>query len=50
MQDTVVIVNAWSFHNDPNFWGDPEVFHPERFLDKGQLLKKDYSLPFGAGQ
>jgi cytochrome P450 len=46
-----VIVNVWSFHNDPDFWGDPEVFRPERFLDeKGQLLKKDYSLPFGAGQ
>ena len=50
-QDTSMILNMWSFHNDPNFWGDPEVFRPERFLDeKGQLLKKDYSLPFGAGQ
>ena len=51
MQDTAVFVNLWSFHNDPNFWGDPEVFRPERFLDeRGHLLKKDYSLPFGAGQ
>jgi methyl farnesoate epoxidase/farnesoate epoxidase len=51
MQDTVMLVNLWSFHNDADFWGDPEVFRPERFLDdKGQLLKKDYSLPFGAGQ
>jgi len=50
-QDTSMILNMWSFHNDPNFWGDPEVFRPERFLDeKGHLLKKDYSLPFGAGQ
>lgn len=51
MQDTVVMVNLWSFHKDANFWGDPEVFRPERFLnEKGELLKKDYSLPFGAGQ
>jgi cytochrome P450 len=50
LQDTVMIVNLWSFHNDPEFWGDPQIFRPERFLDKdGQLLKKDYSLPFGAG-
>jgi cytochrome P450 len=50
MQDKVVIVNVWSFHNDPDFWGDPEVFRPERLLDeKGQLLEKDYTLPFGAG-
>jgi len=50
-QETAVILNLWSFHNDPNFWGDPEVFRPERFLDeKGQLLKKDYSMPFSAGQ
>jgi len=51
MQDTAMVVNLWSFHSDPNFWGDPEVFRPERFLDeRGHLLKKDYSLPFGAGQ
>jgi methyl farnesoate epoxidase/farnesoate epoxidase len=51
MQDTVVLVNLWSFHRDTSFWGDPEVFRPERFLnEKGELRKKDYSLPFGAGQ
>jgi len=50
-KDTAMVLNLWSFHNDPNFWGDPEVFRPERFLDeKGALLKKDYSLPFGAGK
>jgi cytochrome P450 len=51
MQDTAMILNLWSFHHDPKFWGDPEEFRPERFLDeKGNLNKKDYSLPFGAGQ
>ncbi|XP_021941664.1 probable cytochrome P450 304a1 [Zootermopsis nevadensis] len=50
-KDTIMIVNLWSFHNDPDFWGDPEAFRPERFLDeRGQLLKKDYSLPFSAGK
>jgi hypothetical protein len=47
----VVLVNLWSFHNDADFWGDPQNFRPERFLDeKGQLLKANHSLPFGAGE
>jgi len=51
MQDTAMVVNLWSFHNDTKFWGDPEIFSPERFQnEKGHLLKKDYSLPFRAGQ
>jgi cytochrome P450 len=50
MQDTVILVNLWSFHKDPNFWSDPEVFRPERFLDEKGMLIKDYTLPFGAGQ
>jgi steroid 17alpha-monooxygenase/17alpha-hydroxyprogesterone aldolase/cytochrome P450 family 1 subfamily A polypeptide 1 len=42
MQSTVIIVNMWRFHNDPDFWGDHEVFRPERVLDEqGQLLRKD---------
>jgi cytochrome P450 len=50
MQDTAMIVNLWSFHNDPDFWSDPEVFYPERFLDEEGQLLKDYTLPFGAGE
>ncbi|XP_062535029.1 probable cytochrome P450 304a1 [Armigeres subalbatus] len=39
-------------HNQREFWGDPECFRPERFLDEfGKLsLKKDISVPFGAGK
>lgn len=41
-----------ALHTDEEKWGDPHVFRPERFLDStGRLsLKKDYSLPFGAGK
>ena len=45
------MTSLYSYHHDPEVWGDPEVFRPERFLDdKGQLLKKDVTFPFGAGK
>jgi len=46
----MVLTGLYSYHNDPDVWGDPHVYRPERFLDEnGYLLKKDLSLPFGAG-
>jgi cytochrome P450 len=42
-------------HRDEAFWGDPDVFRPERFLDDaGKLLPADHPrrkrlMPFGAG-
>ncbi|XP_049770644.1 probable cytochrome P450 304a1 [Schistocerca cancellata] len=48
---SVVITCLWSMHMDKDVWGDPENFRPERFLDEnGQLSRKDFSLPFGAGK
>ncbi|GLH16246.1 Probable cytochrome P450 304a1 [Gryllus bimaculatus] len=47
-KDSMIITCLWSMHMDKEFWGDPEAFRPERFLDdQGQLLKKDPTLPFG---
>ena len=42
-------------HHDQNFWGDPEVFRPERFLNESGNLKpadhpiRKHLLVFGAG-
>lgn len=39
------------FHHDPELWDHPANFTPDRFMEGGKLnLKKDVSLPFGAGK
>ncbi|XP_058752159.1 cytochrome P450 83B1-like [Vicia villosa] len=49
---TIVFVNAWAIHRDPNVWKDPEEFYPERFLENSiNFYGKDFELiPFGAGR
>uniref|UniRef100_A0A0C9R0W5 Cyp304a1_1 protein n=1 Tax=Fopius arisanus TaxID=64838 RepID=A0A0C9R0W5_9HYME len=47
--NTVVLTNLSAMHNDSDFWGDPENFRPERFLDQNGQPVKDFTLPFGLG-
>ncbi|KAK6186247.1 hypothetical protein SNE40_008319 [Patella caerulea] len=49
---TMVMINHWALHNDPEVWKDPEIFRPERLLDAdGNLAPKTMSwLPFSAGR
>ncbi|XP_046817600.1 probable cytochrome P450 304a1 isoform X1 [Vespa crabro] len=47
--NTIMITNISEINNDPDFWGDPENFRPERFLKDDGQLNKDLSIPFGAG-
>lgn len=51
-QNTIVMPGLFELHNDKTIWSDPQNFRPERLLsDDGKLdLKKDFSLPFGAGR
>ena len=54
-KDTRIFTNLWALHHDPDVWGDPERFRPERFLDDdGHLVPADHIsrknlIPFGAG-
>ncbi|CAI0413800.1 unnamed protein product [Linum tenue] len=56
---SMVIINAWAIHRDPQFWDEPSEFRPERFLNKDDD-KRPFDLmgnnsnfqfiPFGSGQ
>lgn len=49
-KNTVIVGNTYAAHMDKEFWGDPENFRPERFIDSEGKLKKDPSMAFGAGK
>lgn len=47
---TMIHVNNYGNHRDPNFWPNPEVFHPDRFLPERMKNRHPYSyIPFNAG-
>uniref|UniRef100_A0A6E8VMM6 Cytochrome P450 n=1 Tax=Anopheles coluzzii TaxID=1518534 RepID=A0A6E8VMM6_ANOCL len=50
-KDTTVLMGLRNVHMDPEHWGDPEVFRPERFLDEQrQIVNTERLLPFGQGK
>ena len=45
---TILLVNAWAVHRDPNVWDDPTSFKPERF--EGLQVQPSKLIPFGMGR
>nr|AKH03516.1 cytochrome P450 3076A2 [Paracyclopina nana] len=46
-----VQMNLFAMHRDPDHWGDPENFRPERFLDEqGRVTVDEWLQPFGYGK
>ncbi|CAL8126604.1 unnamed protein product [Orchesella dallaii] len=51
-KDTWIFPNLYHIHYNPEIWGDPEAFRPERFLSEdGKVFKKNENLmPFQTGR
>ncbi|CAL8110152.1 unnamed protein product [Orchesella dallaii] len=47
-----IFTNIYYVHHDPNVWGDPENFRPERFLspDGTKVVKHECLIPFQTGR
>ncbi|KAI9028827.1 cytochrome P450, partial [Phycomyces nitens] len=50
---TMVTIDIFSLHRNPNVWNNPEVFDPERFMPGGEAEKQPNSglswIPFSTG-
>ncbi|EFN66724.1 Probable cytochrome P450 6t1, partial [Camponotus floridanus] len=47
---TSILLNIYGVHRDPNFWPNPEVYDPDRFLLEKRKNHHPYSyIPFSAG-
>ncbi|KFK28144.1 hypothetical protein AALP_AA8G478000 [Arabis alpina] len=50
-RNTIVLVNAWAIHRDPELWEDPEKFDPDRYDDRcGSDYYVHKLMPFGNGR
>ncbi|OXA42687.1 Methyl farnesoate epoxidase [Folsomia candida] len=51
-KDTVIMANLYNLNNDAAYWGDPQTFRPERFLDdsKTTVVKFERFIPFSTGK
>lgn len=50
-KDTTIMIGLGTVHSDAEYWGDPAVFRPERFLDENMnIVNKERVMPFGQGK
>jgi len=48
--NSLMWINLYTAHRHPDFWDDPEGFHPERFTPEREAARPRFSyFPFGGG-
>ncbi|XP_078153471.1 (+)-piperitol/(+)-sesamin synthase CYP81Q1-like [Carex rostrata] len=47
-RETMVLVNVYQIHRDPDIWEEPEKFKPERF--ENEKAEGKFMIPFGMGR
>ncbi|XP_038902403.1 cytochrome P450 81Q32-like [Benincasa hispida] len=47
---TIVLINVWAIHRDPNLWEDATSFKPERHANVAEVEYSYKLLPFGLGR
>jgi len=49
---TMIAANIYQVHHDPEVWGDPAIFRPERFINPdGTCMQRHESfMPFSVGR
>lgn len=49
-EGTLVVIPTWALHRNPEYFPDPEVFNPDRFMPENKNKIHPYAyLPFGSG-
>ena len=44
------MTNYYSTHMDEEYWKDPKVFRPRRFISEGKYAPDERLIPFGLGR
>lgn len=47
---SILMTNLYPTHMDEEYWKDPEVFRPTRFISNNKFISDERLIPFGVGR